>query len=62
MQHSLGQYEATLVFWTNTVSNKDSNNLIKSRLIYYYVTANKGWFGVIFLNGGQKLFFYIFDF
>ena len=27
-----------------------------------YVTANKGWFWVIFLNGGQKLFFYIFDF
>ena len=33
-----------------------------TRLIYYYVTANKGWFWVNSLNGGQKLVFWHFCF
>ena len=35
--------------------------LILTRLIYYYVTANEGWFWVSSFNRGQKLLFKFFD-
>ena len=45
--------QSIIIFSTLGTTNSFKNSqLVKTRLICYYVTANNGWFGVTFLNGG----------